>query len=278
MENINEKYFAFKRIILYTIRMSDTLTPAKSGTKPVGAAKLTIEILRCLAKQRGAIGVTPLANKLDRYPGTVYAVLKTLQAEGVVEFNPSTKTYRLCLGGILEISALKREQDLPRKIEFEMNETSDQFGTCIYLSQKVRPNAMIIIACAAPDQPLGLYAKIGHRFPVLMGAVGRLLTGLSGTDDAHLKDAYEKYRWNRHQPSFDDWSKQVCQDIAAGYAYEEDSVPEGLATIAVPIIDGANPIKFAINVIGPRGDFAGERLPQLVTAAKHLAERAKAPR
>jgi len=258
--------------------MIDTSTPAKSGTKPVGAAKLTIEILRCLAKQRGAIGVTPLANKLNRYPGTVYAVLKTLQAEGVVEFNPSTKTYRLCLGGILEISALKREQDLPRKIEQEMSETSDQFGVTIYLSQKVRPNAMIIIACAAPDQPLGLYAKIGHRFPVLMGAVGRLVSGMAGIDDEHLLVAYAEYRWNRHQPNYEDWSKQVRQDIASGYAYEEDSMPEGLATIAVPVKEPSNNIKFMINISGPRGDFVGERLPQLVTVAKKLAERAKSPR
>ncbi len=264
--------------LLNTIdRSSDTLAPAKSGTKPVGAAKLTIEILRCLAKQRGAIGVTPLASKLGRYPGTVYAVLKTLQAEGVVEFNPSTKTYRLCLGGILEISALQREQDLPHKIETEMSETSDKFGVCIYLSQRVRPNAMIIVACAAPDQPLGLYAKVGHRFPVFMGGTGRMVTGLSHTDDQNLKLAYDKYRWIRHQPDFTEWSMQVRQDIAAGYAYEEDSVPEGLATIAVPVIDNNRAVKYALNAIGPRGDFAGEKLPLLVNAVKNLAELARAP-
>jgi DNA-binding IclR family transcriptional regulator len=248
----------------------------KPGVKPVGAAKLTIEILRCLAKQRGAIGVTPLASKLERYPGTVYAVLKTLQDEGVVEFNPNTKTYRLSLGGILEISNLQRPMDLPQRIEGDMYELSDRYGVCIYLSQKVRVNAMIIVACAAPDRPLGLYAKVGHRFPVLLGGTGRLLSGHDGTDDATLRQAFQNYTWPRKKPTFKKWAGQVRHDLAAGYAYEEDSVPEGLASIAVAVNQTDKPVKYVINAIAPRGDFAGEQLPILINAVKQLAETARA--
>lgn len=54
-------------------------------------------------------------------------------------------------------------------------------------------------------------------------------------------------------------------------------MPEGLATIAVPVIDNRKAVKYVLNAIGPRGDFAGEKLPLLVNAVKHLAELARAP-
>ena len=258
-----------------SLNIDHTEAAKPRGVKPVGAAKLTIEILRLLAKQPGAIGVTPLASKLDRYPGTVYAVLKTLQEEGVVEFNATTKTYRLSLGGIMEISNFKRRNDLPQQIEQDMTDLSEQFGLCIYLSQKVRRNAMIIVACAAPDRPLGLYAKVGHRFPVLLGGSGRLIIAHQGVDETTLRQAYEDYTWPRHQPDFETWKKQVRYDFSAGYAYEEDSVPEGLATIAVVVGDPEKPIKYVINAIAPRGDFAEDRLPVIVNAVKELAAKAK---
>ena len=160
----------------------------KTGVKPVGAAKLTIEILRALARQRGSIGVTPLAKKLNKYPGTVYAILKTLQGEGVVEFNPDVKTYKLCLGGVLELNSYQRMEDLPRRIENEMDEVSHRFGLCIYLNQLVRKDSMIIIGSSISDQPLGIYSKVGTRFPVPFGGVGRILVGLEGTDEDHLKN------------------------------------------------------------------------------------------
>ena len=241
------------------------------GVKPVGAAKLTIEILRALAKQPGPIGVTPLAGMLDRYPGTVYAVLKTLQAEGIVEFSPETKTYKLSLGGILEISNLQAREDVPQRIQGALREMSERFGICIYLSQRIRPDAMIIVDAAMPDRPLGLYAKIGFRIAVPLGGIGRLLVGYEGTDDKHLKAAYARAKFVREKPTFKQWAEQVRQDRMAGFAYEEDSVPEGLATIGVPIIEPDGSVKFVLNAIGPRGDLSGENLPVLVDAIKQLA-------
>ncbi len=248
----------------------------KAAPKTVGAAKLTIEILRTLAKQPGPVGVTPLASTLGRYPGTVYAVLKTLQAEGVVEFNADTKTYRLSLGGVLEISNLQTADDVPERLRAQLREASERFGVCIYLSQRVRADSMIIVDCAAPNQPLGLYAKVGFRIPVPLGGAGRLLVGWEGTGDAHLRDAYKRTHWLRHKPPYKQWAQQARQDRMAGFAYEEDSVPEGLATIAVPVIEAptnteAAPIRYMLNAIGARGDFAGENLPVLVDAVKHLA-------
>lgn len=252
--------------------MSELPDQNTAGVKPVGAAKLTIEILRALARQKGSIGVTPLAKKLGKYPGTVYAILKTLQGEGVVEFNPDVKTYKLCLGGVLELNSYQRLEDLPRRIEHEMDEVSNRFGLCIYLNQLVRKDSMIIIASSISDQPLGIYSKVGTRFPVPFGGVGRILVGLEGTDDAHLKDAFAQTRWLKGNPGFDCWAEQVRADHAAGYAYEEDSLPEGMATVCVPVIQKDRPVRYVISAIGMRGDFTGQRRADIVVAINHLAQ------
>ncbi len=243
----------------------------KKGVKKVGAAKLTIDILRALSNRRGSIGVTPLAGLLGRYPGTVYAVLKTLQEEGMVEFNPHTKTYSLCLGGILELTGKMREEDVAKRIETEMREVADQYGVCLYLSQHVRKDYMVIIVCAAPDRPLGLYAKVGTRFPAPFGGAGRILSGWKSLEEDHLRSAYDSMKWAKEPPDYRDWADQVRQERAAGYAYEEATLPEGLATIAVPVFDEGKPVKYIINAIGPRGDVVGEKLPELVGMVKNLA-------
>lgn len=251
--------------------------PAKKGVKQVGAAKLTIEILRCLAKQRGPVGVSVLAKMLDRYPGTVYAVLKTLQAEGVVDFLPDSKTYRLCMGGVMEISNLQWHKDVPQRLRVPIRETSERFGLCFYLSQRVRPDSMIIVDSVMPDRPLGVYAKVGFRIAFPMGGMGRLLIGYESTDEAFLADAYKRVKWINDSMPFEEWAAQVRQDRLAGYAYEEDTMPEGMATIAVPIIEGSGPIRFTLNAIGLRSDFAADRLPDIIDALRRLAADAVSP-
>ncbi|MEP3246347.1 MAG: IclR family transcriptional regulator C-terminal domain-containing protein [Sneathiella sp.] len=248
----------------------------KKGVKQVGAAKLTVDILRALSNKRGGIGVTPLASQLGRYPGTVYAVLKTLQIEGMVEFNAATKTYSLCLGGILELTGKMREEELPKRIENDMREAADKYSVCLYLSQHVRKDYMVIIACAAPDTPLGIYAKVGTRFPAPYGGSGRILTGWKSLEADHLNAAYKNTKWAAEAPTFENWAEQVRLDRMAGYAYEEETLPEGLATVAAPITEEGKPIKYIINAIGPRGDVAGEKLPELVTMVKDLANLASA--
>ncbi len=243
----------------------------RTGPKPVGAAKLTIEIMRALARQNGAMGVTPLAAKLGRYPGTVYGILKTLQNEGVVEFNPATKCYRLCIGGLLEMSINWRPEDLPNRLSTQLQETAERFGVCIFLSQRVRTDAIVIVSSAAADRPLVLQAKIGSRFHVPLGAAGRLIAGIESSDEKELRKAYSQTKWLRGKASYEDWAKQVAEDVERGYAIETDTAPEGYISLCVPVIDQHNKVVFAINAIGPTEDFSEDRLPEIIAVLKSMA-------
>lgn len=243
----------------------------KKGVKQVGAAKLTIDILRALSNRRSGAGVSLLASSLERYPGTVYAVLKTLQEEGMVEFNPTSKTYSLCLGGVLELTGKMKEEALAKRIEVDMSDAATQYGVCIYLSQHVRRDYMVIVACATPDTPLGLYVKVGSRFPARIGGVGRILTGWKSLEREDLLEAYSKTKWAKEPKDFNAWEKQVRHDRLAGYAYEEETLPEGLATVAAPVTENGKAVRYIISAIGPRGDVAGEKLPEIVAMVKDLA-------
>tara|TARA_R110002111_G_scaffold262175_1_gene337264 strand:- start:17382 stop:18188 length:807 start_codon:yes stop_codon:yes gene_type:complete len=246
-------------------------TTGRTGPKPVGAAKLTIEIMRALAHQNGAMGVTPLAAKLDRYPGTVYGILKTLQSEGVVEFNPATKCYRLCIGGLLEMSINWRPEDLPNRISTQLSEAAERFGVCIVLSQRVRTDTIVIVSSAAPDRPLALQAKIGSRFHVPLGAAGRLIAGIESSDEKQLRKAYSQTKWLRDKASYEDWAEQVAEDIERGYAIETDTAPQGYISLSVPVTDQHNKVVFTINAIGPAEDFSEDLLPDMISTLKSMA-------
>ncbi len=244
----------------------------KKGPKTVGAAILTIEILRELAKRKGAMGVTLLARHINRYPGTVYSVLKTLQIEGIVNFNPANKTYSLSYAGLLEIVGQQQPDDLLLRVEPEMRIKANQLGTCLYLSQHIRTGSMLVVSRATPDQPVAIFTRVGTRFPTRVGGAGRLHAGWQNLDRDHLAAAYKEMKWVRAQPDADTWIDQVHRDIQQGFAYEENSLPEGLASIAVPLRSQDTKIKYIFNAIGPRGNFAGEGMDAHVTALKSLAD------
>lgn len=246
----------------------------RPGVKTVGAAQLTIALLRCLARQRGPVGVTPLAKQVGRYPGTVYAVLKTLQAEGVVEFNPASKTYQLSVGGVLEISRLPRQEELSRRVEPLMRQVSERFEISVYLSQRVRSDTMVVIACTVPDLPFGLVTRVGHRFAMPLGGSGRIIVGLESDNETYLRAAYDRVIWRRRHIPFEEWVDQVAQDRERGYAYEEDSLSEGLATLAVPVHRSGLPANHVLSAIAPRGELAEPRRQAIVAALQDLAEAA----
>ncbi len=251
--------------------MSDEKT--KKGPKTVGAAKLTVEILRELSKRKGALGVTLLARNIDRYPGTVYSVLKTLQNEGLVNFNPANKTYSLSYGGLLEIVGQQQPDDLLLRIEPEMKIEANRLGTCLYLSQHIRSGSMLVVCRATPDQPVAIFTRVGARFPTCVGGAGRLHAGWQNMEQDHLATEYEKMKWIRDKPDLPTWIGQVERDMQQRFAYEENSLPEGLASVAVPIgsPEKDKRIKYIINAIGPRGNFAGDGLLTHVEALKALA-------
>jgi DNA-binding IclR family transcriptional regulator len=248
----------------------DKAEPSK-GPKPVGAAKLTIEIMRALARQNGAMGVTQLATKLGRYPGTVYAILKTLQNEGVVEFNSVTKCYRLCIGGLLEMTINWRPEDLPNRLGTRLHEAAEHFGVCFLLSQRVRADTIVIVATAAPDKPLGLTAKIGSRFYVPLGAAGRLIVGVENSEEKLMRKAYARTKWLRTKPPYEEWAAQVKTDNERGYAIEKDTAPEGYISLCVPIIDRQNQVAFLLNAIGQSEDFSDDQLPKIIAELKGMA-------
>ena len=74
------------------------MTEDTNLTRPVGALVHALRILRHLAAQGTAEGVTTIARATGVNGSTCYNILRTLVAEGVVIFDPATKTYRLGLG------------------------------------------------------------------------------------------------------------------------------------------------------------------------------------
>ena len=72
-------------------------------TKLVGALVGGISVLRYLSASNSPLGVTQVARDLKINPSTCFNLLRTLVHEGLVVFNPDTKTYQIGLG-LVEIA------------------------------------------------------------------------------------------------------------------------------------------------------------------------------
>src|SRR6187397_479938 len=111
---------------------------AENGTgpgKPVGAVVAAADVLQALHAATRPLNASEVARAAGLHRGTAYNILRTLQAEGFVSYDDTTRTYAVSLH-ILELAygALRRSGliDIARPL---MHAVADAHGVSVYLSK-----------------------------------------------------------------------------------------------------------------------------------------------
>ncbi|HEY4577256.1 MAG TPA: IclR family transcriptional regulator [Yaniella sp.] len=76
-----------------------------------------IDVLRCFSSEKPLVGVTEIANEVGLHKSSVSRLLATLETEGWVEQDPTTRKYRLGLGLIAIAGPLLANLDV-RKVAY----------------------------------------------------------------------------------------------------------------------------------------------------------------
>ncbi|UGY94425.1 IclR family transcriptional regulator [Streptomyces gobiensis] len=217
----------------------------------VQAVQRAVQILRELAAAGPRLGVTELADRLGVAKPTVHALLRTLEAEGLVVQDRESSRYQLGPGLVHLGNAYLDTQELRTRSLTWADQLATRAGEAVWVAVLTGDHILVVHHAFRPAGAVQIL-EVGASIPWstcalgkamvafappaererLLGAELAQLTGASITDPAELAD-------------------QLAEVRRRGYAVEDGESAIGDAGIAAPAIGRSGEVVGAIGIVGP---------------------------
>ncbi|MGB1765215.1 IclR family transcriptional regulator [Alloalcanivorax xenomutans] len=248
------------------------------STKDVGAVVNAIQLLRHLAHQQAPEGVAAIARATGVSPSSAFNILRTLNNEGFVRFDESSKTYQLGIG-LSELTVNLIGQSYADLIQPELERLALNLDILIVLWRITHDNHVSVIARGIPNVA-HVDVRLDSRLPELIGACGRAIAGVRDLPDAELRRRFARLRWE-NPPSFEEYQKGVKEAREQGWALDDNCLYRGISMVASVLTDHHNQPRFAISGIGITAQHNARGLARAGEAIRdtaHFLERSLFPR
>lgn len=240
--------------------------------KPVGAVVSALAILRYLAGQPGAVSSTQVARALALNPSTCFNILKTLAAERVVRFEPAGKAYRLG-PGLVELAGSALDQvGYAHLIHPELERLAETWQATTTAWLRVSDARVMLVDRAEAPAAVQIHMRIGHRLPLLIGALGRCMAAHAGLPEEELRRHYATLRLEAPVP-FETFMAEVEEARRDGYAVNRDGFVRGITTVSSAVLDAERQPFLALSVVGLSAQLADERVAAIGLDLRDTARR-----
>ena len=219
------------------------------------AAHQTLRLLQYLASQRGPVAASTLASALGLPRSTVYRLLGVLEQHGFVLHFAELQRYGIGLAAFELSSGFSRQEPLSRLGRPLLAALVDEVGESAHLAVLHGRDVIYLVEERAPRRP-SLVTDVGVRLPSHLTASGRaLLAALPAAQVRALFPGPEAFaaRLGVEEPTpgsipggspVDAWTyarlrRLLTRAHQQGFAQENGDVTEGLASVAVAVLDHA---------------------------------------
>jgi DNA-binding IclR family transcriptional regulator len=230
--------------------------------KLVGALTSGLSVTRYLCASGGRAGVSRIARDLELNPSTCFNLLKTLVHEGIVSFDPATKTYGIGLGLIELAKGAIEQATYARLVHPHLQAIATAHGVTATLWQRSSGERVVLVDRADNGAAVRVHMNIGQRLPMYIAALGRCMAAHSGLDRAQMRQRFDALRWEAG-PSFDQYWKSVQDARARGYATDTGHYVKGVTTASAAVLDGSGEPVMAISAVGFAASLSRSSLKQL---------------
>jgi len=225
-----------------------------------------ISILQVLARNGGA-GVTEIGAELGMHKSTIFRLLATLEARGMVEQNSSRGQYQLGYGVVQLAAGATRKHDLSVVSRPICQRLAETVGETVNIAISDGDRVVSI------DQVMGGAAVttvnwVGQRTPMHATSAGKLFLAQMSTDElsAILAKGLDQYT-ERTVVDPKVLEKQLAKVREDGYAFTVEEHEVGLAAIAAPIRALEGNVVAAVAISGPVFRINETTIPDV---AKHV--------
>ena len=247
----------------------------------VHSVNRAISILQVLAL-RGPTTVTEIATELNVHKSTIFRLLSTLDARGLVDQNGTRGRYQLGYGVVQLAAGATRQMDLSVISRRVCEALAEEVGETVDIAIN-DDNAVLNI-----DQVIGAAAMttvdwVGRRTPLHATSSGKVfLAHMSPTQrDDYLSSKLERFTehtiTNRRELEA---QLQTVRDQGYGFTLEEYQI--GLAAVAAPIRDIEGHVVAAVGMSGPNFRITADTIPgfaeHVMAAALEISQRNGLPK
>ncbi|MEE9333307.1 MAG: IclR family transcriptional regulator [Granulosicoccaceae bacterium] len=206
-----------------------------------------IDLLSWFSTERAEIGLAEFQRLTSRDKATTYRYLRSLEASGLLEQNPVTRTYRM--GPAVLRFAHVREATVPRRagVRMVLPQLADATGelahasilesyTLVPLSDHASTRYSARVVLSEPELPL-------H-------ATGSGLAALAFGEPSLLKATHRKLkRYTNNTATNPKELDAILQIVrATGFGVADQAYEEGVYGIGVPLFDSSNTVAGAVAV------------------------------
>lgn len=234
--------------------------------------KKAVEVLKLIVREGRPMGTTDIARSLALSKSTTFGILKSLEEEGILVKDPSSKKFSTG-NALLELAKkIVRSPDvavIARPFLARLIEAVDE---TVLLGIREEDEVRVVDILEA-HKDFKISSQIGTRTELTGGVVGKIF--LSSMDNEEVLSLLER----KGLPAYTENSivdperylEELEKTRAQGYAIDREEYLKGVTAVAALIYSGHFPIAAAW-VVGFSSSMGDERLPDVISHLKATVE------
>ncbi|MDW3682023.1 IclR family transcriptional regulator C-terminal domain-containing protein [Cupriavidus sp. CV2] len=240
-----------------------------------GAIEKAIDVLEAVGATPGGVSQSDLAAQLALPRTTVYRLLATLVARGMLRRDPLRKVYRLGFRCFEMARQAYTMPDLVAAAAHEMRGLRDLTGETCYLATLDGLEVISLERCDGAHSERSA-AVLGQRKPVHCTSQGKaILSAMEGpARDAIVRDLTLKALTPLTITDRRRLNAELNITAARGYSIDDEEIVMGVRCVGAPIVDPEGVVRGAISVAGPAYRLTRARLellgPEVAQAARRI--------
>lgn len=242
----------------------------------VRVVEQAVEVLFAIAQGNHPGGIRGFAEQLGISKTTLQRILGSLQRAGVITPDPHGQSYAITSRALLLADSFQRNSDLISVMRPSMESLREMSDETVTLAVEADGYRVTIFQLASPRE-LRMTAQLGKRYPLIVGAGGRVL--LSTLGDLRRREILAMYqqqefvRPDGQRVSVDpERIEQQIRDIRVkGFEVSHGEWDPASIGISVPIVTPGGDVA-ALSIYGVAGRLDEARIFELTTEMKRLSE------
>jgi len=247
----------------------------------VHSVNRAISILQVLAR-RGPTTVTEIATELNIHKSTIFRLLFTLEARGLVDQNSSRGRYQLGYGVVQLAAGATRKLDLPTISRQICQSLTETVGESVDIDIR-EDNTVLSIDQVVGAAEMTTVNWVGRRSPLHATSSGKVFLSHMSAEQRAECLAPTLERFTEHTiTDRGQLEKQLETVRDQGYGFTLEEYEVGLAAVAAPIRDLEGQVVAAVSTSGPNFRINSDTIPAIaehvVAAAAEISERNGLPK
>lgn len=235
--------------------------------------KKGIEILRLIIRTDEPLGVSEIARRLSIVKSTALGILKSLEEEGFVAQDSTTKKF-VAGSALYQFSReALRSMELPVVAKPFLQRLVELVGETVILASRDEDNTIRVLEVVEPKKELKITVPVGTRFPLYTSALMKVFFSQMANDEiARLVKENSLPRYTDNSVTrLEDLMEQIEKARQQGFATDLEEYRIGVRAIAALVSRGTT-VRAAISIFGLAGSMEDARMPDMITHVRNTAQ------